>query len=260
VYYVKISCLAVLLSVLAGCVSRPAGMPQGMVGAVGRDTNGDRRPDLWLLYRGRALNAAAADTGVDGKVDTAVTQEVSGISVRLDYDRNGAYDCNIYIQGMCIAGFQAASSPSQILSPFSERRPSSNLFRLSVDTRLNGSPDMEAISRPEWCHVRYDRSNNGKHDTSAVYEKGRLSRIEIDMDNDGNNDLWGVFDAGAPTTIKWLAAGKLYYWFADGDRFGVDDDVDGVVDRMFSVDAVNLEALDEISAAFAIIRRRLAER
>jgi hypothetical protein len=236
-------------------------LPAGFSGAVRSDTNRDHRPDLWLLYRGRALVGAAADSGSDGTPDAAIKEDPAGLNVYVDYDRNGVYDFNSSVHGMNTEDFRRLT-PDAVLYPFAPRPPHMDLLQYSCDTRLTGKYDLEVISRPGWCRVRYDADKDTKYDVTAVYEKGIVTRLELDTDKNGSADVWCVFDKGAPSIIKWLAGAKIYYWIADGDKFAIDKDANGSIDALLpegSLDPKDTQALD-LYKSFDLLRRRLAER
>ncbi|MBN1809078.1 MAG: hypothetical protein JW909_08410 [Planctomycetes bacterium] len=247
-----------IVVVPAGCYTGSAGLPDGMAGATARDTDMDHRPDLWLKYSGSALTAAAADTDIDTIADTVVQEGKAGLTVSLDYDRIGGYDCRTFVQGMNTEDFRRAL-PGAVLNPYAGRPRHVDLFQLTADTRFDGSHDVEVIARQHWCRVTYDSNNDGVFDVAAIYEDRKLSRVEMDLDNDGTWDLWGVFENGDATIIKWLSEGKVYYWMTDGDRYGVDENADSSVDRIIPADADPSAPLAvEIYRGLEALRKRLA--
>ncbi len=109
-----------------------------------------------------------------------------------------------------------------------------------IDTNLDGIKDVARMfnDRGEATHEEADTNYDGRIDTWADFENGRLSKSETDTNYDGTVDVWKFYVEGELVRVRrhtHCPNGKEDVWeiYVKGrlDRIGNDLDCDGHVDR-----------------------------
>jgi hypothetical protein len=109
-----------------------------------------------------------------------------------------------------------------------------------IDTNLDGLKDVARVfnDRGEATHEEADTNYDGRIDTWADFENGRLAKAEADTNYDGTVDVWKFYVEGELLRVRrhtHCPNGKEDVWeiYVKGrlDRIGNDLDCDGHVDR-----------------------------
>ncbi len=109
-----------------------------------------------------------------------------------------------------------------------------------IDTNLDGIKDVARTfnDRGEAIHEEADTNYDGRLDSWADFEGGRLAKSEIDSNYDGKIDVWKFYVEGDLLRVRrntHCPNGKEDVWeiYVRGrlDRIGSDLDCDGHVDR-----------------------------
>ena len=109
-----------------------------------------------------------------------------------------------------------------------------------IDTNLDGIKDVARMfnDRGEAIHEEADTNYDGRVDSWADFENGRLAKSEVDTNFDGRVDVWKFYVEGELLRVRrstHCPNGKEDIWevYVKGrlDRIGSDLDCDGHVDR-----------------------------
>jgi hypothetical protein len=165
-------------------------------GVEGRDINGDGKPDIFKHFKKvgdqQVIVKREADLNADGTIDTVRQYNLKGqpIEEEMDLDFDGKKDVKRFFEDgkLVREEFDLDYDGKSDLSKFYE---AGMLIRKEQDSKLNGKVDL-------WEY--YD-------------EKGKLERIGVDHDGDGEIDAWqnaeeGDVIADAQVTGAKNAAGK----------------------------------------------------
>ena len=173
-------------------------------GVEGLDINGDRKPDIFKHYKDvgerRIIVKREADLNADGKIDLVRLYNVKGEPTEetVDLDFDGNKDVKRVFEG-------------------------GKLIREGYDMNLDGKPDLTKFYE-DGALIRKEQDSrlDGKTDYWEYYdEKGKLERIGVDHDADGEIDAWHTGQQGVIPDAE--AAGART---ADGK-----DNVDAALDR-----------------------------
>lgn len=220
-----------LLSIISTGCGRDAMLPEGFVGAMKRDTDGDGGADLWVLYRGRALRNACADTNFDGAVDIVLRERYGGISLDIDNDQDGRPEYEGYVQAATSEDFRR-EGPGFMLDTQASRPPHSEL--LEYEARLERNRSLEVLSRLGWQKVSLDDDGDAFREVVVVSEGGRLLRIDYNQPGQAEPLAWLAFKDGEPAVLAWRRGKVLVMWDVKGDVYAVDTDGDGAAEALIS--------------------------